>query len=116
MVPLLFLCLTDHWLRMPRWIRVPVGVAVVLHSWVLTVFRAPADQAWRLFFAEGPQLPWFRVLRQTSSPDIWWLNRWWIPAALLGVVIVAVAGIWQYGASQAARRPVPGALRPVVRR
>jgi hypothetical protein len=116
MVPLLFLCLTDHWLRLPRRIRVPIAVAVVLHSWVLTVFRAPADQAWRLFLAEGPQLPWFRVLRQTSSPDLWWLNRWWIPAALLGVVFVAVAGIWQYGASQAARRPVPGTVRPAVRR
>jgi len=96
LVPLLFLALSDHWIRMPRWARVALAAPAVLHSWVLTVYRAPVPQSWRLFLEEGPQLPWFRVLRLTTPPDNPWLNSWWLPTLLLGVTIAVAVTVWHY--------------------
>ena len=95
LVPFLFLALSDHWVRLPRWGRVAIAVPVVMHSWVLTVFRSPVPESWAAFLNEGPQLPWFRVLRMTSPPENVWLNNWWLPALLLGVALVASRQVWQ---------------------
>jgi len=97
-VPLLFLALSDHWIRLPRWVQVTIAALAVLHSWVLTVFREPVTVSWRLFLSEGPQLPWLRVLKMTSGAGSFLTRRWWLPAALIGVTVVVVAWIWQYGA------------------
>jgi hypothetical protein len=111
LVPLLFLALADHWVRLPRAVRFPLAAAALLHAWVLTVFREVAPLSWRLFVAEGVQLPWWRVLRLTSAPDNPWLNTWWVPVAMLAAAFVAAAGIWHYGARLAARRHAPGLAR-----
>jgi hypothetical protein len=98
LVPLMFLALSDHWLRMPSWARLTIGAAAVLHSWVMTVFREPAGLSWHLFVSEGPQLPWFRVWRLTTGSPSPWLTSWYIPALLLAATMALVACIWQYGA------------------
>ena len=46
---------------------------------MLAVFREPVGRSWELLFAEGPQLPWYRVLTLTSNPDNPWLGTWWLP-------------------------------------
>lgn len=99
LVPLLILALSDHWIRLPRWARVAIAVPSLAHAWVLTVYRAGAVQSWVMFVEEGPQLPWFRVLRLTSSPDNPYLNNWWLPSLLLAVTLAVVVVIW--------RSPIP---------
>jgi hypothetical protein len=98
LVPFLVLALADHWVRMPAWARLTVGAITVVQSWVLTAFREPAIRAWELFWNEGPQLPWYRVLTLTASQGNPWLGTWWIPTLLLAATIALVAGIWRYGA------------------
>ena len=98
LVPFLMLALADHWVRLqPGW-RAAIGGAVVLHSWVLTVFREPVGTSWRMLLAEGPQLPWYRVLGLTSNPDNPWLGTWWVPTAVIVITAAIAAGIWRYGA------------------
>lgn len=99
LVPLVFLAVADHWIRLPRSVRVAIAIVVVLHSWVLTVFReASVQQSWGLFLHEGVQLPWLRVLRMTSSPDVAVLNGQLLPAAILGATGLVAGVIWRYGA------------------
>jgi hypothetical protein len=69
----------------------------VFHSWMLAVFREPVGRSWQMLFAEGPQLPWYRVLTLTSNPDNPWLGTWWLPTLLIGTTTVACVGIWRYG-------------------
>jgi len=70
--------------------------------WLLMTLPSAVATSWRLFFSEGPQLPWFRVLRMTSSPESALFNMPWIPAALIAATVVAVLWIWQYGERLAA--------------
>jgi hypothetical protein len=98
LVPFLILALADHWIRLPAWARLLLASVAVLHSWVLTVFREPVPQSWKLLFTEGPQLPWFRVLGMTAAPGSLWVRAWYLPLLLLAATLAVVAGIWQYGA------------------
>jgi hypothetical protein len=98
LVPFLMLALADHWIRLPTLWRYVIGAGVVLNSWVLTVFREPVGVSWKMFFDEGPQLPRYRVLSLTASPDSRWLGTWWVPAALIAITVALAAGIWRYGA------------------
>ena len=98
LVPFLFLALSDHWVRLPLKARVPIAAIAITQAWVLTAFREQTPRAWREFLAEGPQLPWYRVLTMTSDPNSPWLGTWWIPTALILVTLAAAAGIWRYGA------------------
>ena len=104
LVPFLMLALADHWVRLPRLAQWLLAAGAVLHSWVLTVFREPAPLSWRLFFEEGLQLPWYRVLGMTAPPDAPFVNTWWVPAAILGLTIAVCVGLWHYGATLASRR------------
>lgn len=98
LVPLLVLALADHWIRLPKSVRIGVTGLAVLHSWVLTVFREPVPRSWQLFLTEGPQLPWFRVLSMTASPDSPYLGHWWVPAILLAGTMALALTIWAVGA------------------
>jgi hypothetical protein len=104
LVPFLFLALSDHWVRMPKWARVPIAAITLVQCWVLTAFREQTPRAWREFFAEGPQLPWYRVLGMTSNPDNPWLGTWWIPTLLLAATLALVVGIWMLGSRLEIRR------------
>jgi hypothetical protein len=97
-IPFLILALSDHWVRLPGWMRLAITVPAVIHSWVLTVFREPVPQSWHLFWSEGVQLPWFRVLGMTTRPGSSWVGSWYVPAALLTAALFAAVWIWQYGA------------------
>jgi len=54
-------------------------------------------KAWQMFLAEGPRLPWYRVLSLTASPDNRWLDTWWVPTVLLAVTAATAAAIWRIG-------------------
>jgi hypothetical protein len=97
LVPFLMLALADHWIRLSRPWRIAIGAVVLINSWVLTVFREPIWQSWRMFLAEGPQLPWYRVLSLTANPDSFWLGTWWVPTLVMAVTALVAAGIWRYG-------------------
>jgi hypothetical protein len=97
LVPLLMLAAADHWVRWPRTWRYGIGGVAVLHAWVLTVFREPVPQSWRMFLAEGPQLPWYRVLGLTSSPDNPYLGTWLVPTVLIAITAVMGAALWRVG-------------------
>jgi hypothetical protein len=97
LVPFLMLAIADHWIRL-RWrTQALIAALVVFHSWMLAVFREPVGRSWQMLFAEGPQLPWYRVLTLTSNPDNPWLGTWWLPTLLIGTTTVACVGIWRYG-------------------
>ncbi|MGH9387709.1 MAG: hypothetical protein ACRD2N_25920 [Vicinamibacterales bacterium] len=110
LVPLLFLAISDHWIRMRSWARVGLATTAVIHSWVVVVFREPVWQSWRLFLADGPQLPWYRILGMTSAPGDLWLGNWYVPATILVATMTTAAGIWWYGArlEAVARAPRAG--------
>jgi len=111
LVPFLMLALADHWIRLGTWMRTGVAAVVIAHAWVLTVFREqPVGEAWRLLLTEGPQLPWYRVLGMTASPDNPWLGTWWVPTSILALTLAFVGGIWSYGAWLERRLQSYGAL------
>ncbi len=103
LVPFAILLIADHWSRFDRRLRWAIIGAAVLHSWVLTVYREPVPRSWQLFLAEGPQLPWYRVLSMTGSPENPWLNTVWVPLLLLGLTLAVAITIWRYGARLEAR-------------
>lgn len=98
LVPLAFLAASDHLLRLPRWAQVATSVVALAHGWVIAVFREPVFASWRLFFAEGIQLPWLRVLRMTSPPESP-VGRWpWLGAAIVSLTVALCWGLWRLGA------------------
>ncbi|HUU36475.1 MAG TPA: hypothetical protein VMW48_20560, partial [Vicinamibacterales bacterium] len=103
LVPLLILVLAEHWRRFNPRLRWAIMGVAVLHSWVLTVYREPVGRSWQLFFAEGPQLPWYRVLSMTGNPDSPWLGTVWVPSVLLALTLALVVALWRYGARMESR-------------
>jgi hypothetical protein len=57
----------------------------------------PVLQSWKMFWAEGPQLPWYRVLTLTSGAENPYLGTWWVPTMILAATLALAAGIWRYG-------------------
>ncbi len=98
LVPFLMLALTDHWKRLPATVRWPIVILSVVHSWVLTVFREPVLQSWKMFLHEGIQLPWYRVLGLTSAAGNPWLGTWWVPSIILALALGLCLLIWRGGA------------------
>jgi hypothetical protein len=98
LVPFLMLAVADHWFRLRRGVQWTIAVAAIVHSWVLTVFREPVLKSWQMFFSEGPQLPWYRVLSLTSDPGNPWLGTWWVPSLILLVTAFVAWTIWRVGA------------------
>jgi hypothetical protein len=98
-IPFLFVALSDHWIRLPRWAHIAIAAPAILHSWVLTVFREQSvQQSWQLFLHEGIQLPWFRVLTLTSSSSSPFIHGQTTPIAILALTLFVVWMIWRYGA------------------
>jgi hypothetical protein len=98
-VPFTFLALADHWVRLPRSVRLPLATLALLHSWVLTVFRElSVQESWQLFLREGIQLPWLRVLRMTSSLTSAWGQGQALSILILGGTFLFIWIIWRYGA------------------
>jgi hypothetical protein len=108
-VPFVFLALADHWVRLPRWVRWPAAAGAIFHSWVLTVFREISVQAsWQDFLREGIQLPWLRVLRMTSSPDVSIVSGQLLSVLILAASLLVSWLIWSYGARLEMRQSPAG--------
>lgn len=104
LVPLIFLALSDHLVRLPRpWVAAITFVAV-LHTWVLSMMREPVPLSWRLFLSDGPTLPWLSVLRKTSPADAPFITHPLLPLLILGLILAASLALWHYGARLETRR------------
>jgi hypothetical protein len=108
LVPFFVLAIADHWVRLPRSARIVIAALAVLHSWVLTAFREPVPQSWKLFLSEGIQLPWFRVLRLTAGPESPLMDAGWVPGALVLMTVVVAVAIWHHGAKLERRSEATG--------
>lgn len=121
LVPFLFLAACDRLASWPRWVVAAATVPAVLHTVVLCMARDcnPIVDTWRLapdfgtwvagvatetvpasylrLGREGLQLPWLRVLQQTSPIDHPLLSRTWLPMAVLAAGAMFVALIWMVG-------------------
>lgn len=104
LVPFMMLALADHWRRLAPTVRWAIMAVAVVHAWVLTVFREPVLQSWKMFLAEGVQLPWYRVLGLTAGAGNPWLGTWWVPAVLLALTLGTCLLIWRWGARLEAAR------------
>jgi hypothetical protein len=97
LLPFLFLAVADRWLTLRRPVQLGIAAVVVMNAWVLTVFREPVHTSWRMFFTEGVQLPWLRVLRLTTGSQAWWWSGQLPAIVLLAVTGLVVWSIWHYG-------------------
>jgi hypothetical protein len=109
LVPFLYLALCDHLVRVPRKALAVLSVAVIAHSWVLTVFREPVKESWRLFREEGVVLPWLRVFRMTTPEGTGIAHNPLLPWGVLGVTFLLILGLWGYGSRLETRRRRVGA-------
>jgi hypothetical protein len=107
LVPFLMLAIADHWRRFPAQLRWAIGIVAVLNSWVLVVFREPVGQSWKMFLADGIQLPWYRVLGLTGDPANPWLGTWWIPSIILAGTLLVALAIWRLGARMEEAHVIP---------
>jgi hypothetical protein len=98
LVPFLMLAISDHWRRLSSPVKWFIGVVSVVHSWVLTVYREPVVESYRMLLDEGPQLPWYRVLGLTSAPSTPFVGTWWVPMMIIAVTLLLVWAIWRTGA------------------
>ncbi len=89
-VPLLFLALTDHLIRLPRlWFWV-ISIIALGNSWVISMVREPVPESWHRVLTEGPQLPWINTLRFTYGGLYPILNTMLLPLVVLtGAGVVA---------------------------
>lgn len=100
LVPLIYLAICDHLVRLPRrWLTILL-IPVLLHSWVISMVREPIFESWRHVLTEGFQLPWLTVLRSTL-PE----NQPIISSSLLPVIIILFTGlliffIWKLGKNE----------------
>lgn len=119
LVPLLFLMLSDHLARMPRAVLTLLTVTSVAHTWVLSMTRYLADHggqedpvsvlpgSWAMVVRDGVQFPWLTVLRSSPSLQHPIVQAWWLPYAMLALVLGFVAWIWRMGRAPAVRATHP---------
>ena len=98
LVPLIYLAVCDHLVRMQnRWLTI-ITVPIFLHSWVISMMREPIPESWGRFLKEGFQLPWLNVLKITSTEAHPILSR----SSLLSIIVILLAFwlvffIWKVG-------------------
>jgi hypothetical protein len=112
LLPFMILALSDHWLSLPRWARWLISAIALLHSWVLAAFRELSLQrSWELFFQEGIQLPWLRVLRMTTASEFSTWATQGVSVLILGVTALLIWALWRYGGAHEARQQPLGGSR-----
>ncbi len=67
LVPFIYLAACDHLQRMPRKYLVVLSIAMLLHSWVISMVRESVPVSWEKFLEEGIQLRWLTVIKLTHS-------------------------------------------------
>jgi hypothetical protein len=97
LVPFLFLAASDPLMRLPRQCLVGLSAVVLLHSWVLCMFRESVPESWAGLLREGIQLPWLTVLRQTASSETGLLTHRLLPSFVILGCAGVVALVWSVG-------------------
>lgn len=94
LVPLIYLYIADHLVRLPRkWLLV-ILIPVTAHSWVISMVREPPFESWEVVLEHGWQLPWLSVLKASSDPNNPILSNPFLPTlvmafgfGLVGIVV-----------------------------
>ena len=107
LVPFIFLALSDHLARMPRWALVVVAVPVLLHTWVLSMVRytrvdfgtgnSAVIGSWERFLEGGIRLPWLTVLRQTTPDPSSIVHALFLPHVIFALTAAICGTIWWLG-------------------
>jgi hypothetical protein len=97
LVPMLYLAACNHLARLSGGWLIAMTVPCVLHSWVLSMVREPVPESWGRFLAEGIQLPWLAVLRQTLPQNYWVASSGLLPAAALSIGAALIGLLWYAG-------------------
>ena len=95
LVPLLYLALCDHLIRMPKLLLIPISVLVLANSWVISMVREPIPESWYRVLTEGPQLPWLSVLRATQPIDHPILGIPLLPIGIMAFVAFLIFLVWR---------------------
>ena len=97
LVPLIYLSLCDHLVRISkRWLIVIV-VPVLLHSWIITMVRESISESYYRIFTEGIQLPWLAVLRATVPANHPVLGSSLLPIIIITFTLFLILFIWNIG-------------------
>ncbi|MEJ2702852.1 MAG: hypothetical protein P8Z79_10470 [Sedimentisphaerales bacterium] len=97
LVPLIYLAVCDHLVRIPRrWLTIVV-VPILLHSWVISMVREPVFESWHRVLTEGLQLPWLNVLRATLPENYPIVSSPLLPVILISLMFMLVFSIWTFG-------------------
>jgi len=97
LVPLIYLAVCDHIVRIPhRWLALLV-VPILFHSWVISMVREPVLESWHSVLTEGLQLPWLNVLRATSPENNPILSSPLLPVVIISFTFLLVFFIWKLG-------------------
>lgn len=97
LVPFIYLALCDHLVRLPRRWLIIIIVPILLHSWVISMVRAPVPESWYRVMTEGFQLPWLTVLRATSPENYPILSSFLLPIVIISFAFLLVYLIWKIG-------------------
>ncbi len=86
LVPLVYLSVCDHLVRLLRRWLIIIVVPILFHSWVISMVRKPfIPESWYRFITEGFQLPWLTVLRATSPEDHPILSSFLLPIIIISI-------------------------------
>ena len=98
LVPVIFLAVSDHLVRMPRpWLYLLL-VPVFIHSWVIAMVRESVPHSWNAVLENGPRLPWLHVLEATAPQGDALLGSVWLPLLVIAFLAIVVYVIWALGA------------------
>jgi TRAP-type uncharacterized transport system fused permease subunit len=100
LVPLIYLAVSDHLVRMRRrWLTILV-VPILFHSWVIAMVREPVPESWHRILTKGFQLPWLHVLRATAPATHPILSSPLLPMAIISSTLLLTYLIWKLGAKE----------------
>ncbi len=97
LVPLIYLSVCDHLVRLPRRWLIIIVVPVLLNSWVISMVREPVPESWYRIITEGFQLPWLTVLRATAPEDHPVLSSSLLPIIIITFTFFLTYFIWELG-------------------
>lgn len=97
LVPLIYLSVCDHLVRLSRRWLIIIVVPVLLNSWVISMVREPVPESWYRFITEGFQLPWLTVLKATYPKDHPILSSFLLPIIIISITFLLIFFIWKLG-------------------
>jgi len=97
LVPLIYLAVCDHLVRISRrWLIILVA-PILFHSWVISMVREPVPESWRRVLTEGLQLPWLNVLQATSPENHPILGSPLLPVVIISLTLFLAFIFWKLG-------------------